>query len=99
MKSIIPTLFLYHLIYIPIKLPHHIGRSPHETFLNPTPQVFNRNGEVFRPKVRIFLAPKFVSVGPRMNYSALLHYWTEVDVFEADPSEWELGIIIVVAEF
>lgn len=56
-------------------------------FLNPTTQVFNRNGEVFRPKVRIFLAPKFNSVGRRVNYSALLHYWTEVDVFEADPSE------------
>nr|BAO96441.1 prophenoloxidase beta [Penaeus monodon] len=50
-----------------------------------TIKVFNRNSEVIRPKVRIFLAPKFDNVGQRMNYSALLHYWTEMDVFEADP--------------
>nr|XP_027220086.1 hemocyanin D chain-like [Penaeus vannamei] len=54
-----------------------------------TIKVFNRNGEVFRPKVRIFLAPKFDSVGRRFNLarSVTLQDSSESSIFSLDTQD------------
>nr|AGI42860.1 prophenoloxidase 3 [Penaeus chinensis] len=45
-------------------------------------RIHNPTSEFKRSKIRIFLAPKFDEDGERLDFAALTHYWTEMDVFE-----------------
>ncbi|XP_069980278.1 hemocyanin F chain isoform X1 [Penaeus vannamei] len=47
--------------------------------------VNNTKSGTMKPKVRIFLAPKYDENGLPLTYASLLQYWSEMDVFEADP--------------
>ncbi|XP_063586254.1 hemocyanin D chain-like [Penaeus indicus] len=47
-------------------------------------RIRNPTSEFKHSKIRIFLAPKFNEDGERLNFASLLHYWTEMDVFETD---------------
>nr|QBB67477.1 prophenoloxidase [Penaeus merguiensis] len=47
-------------------------------------RIRNPTSEIKLSKLRIFLAPKFNEDGERLNFASLLHYWTEMDVFETD---------------